>query len=194
MVFLTRDLIIGLGSFYFNSVTTNYHNFNMLDSEFLNVLIKNIPFFFTLLGALLSLFLIHCFNTNKKAILSQKLKFKSFYIFLNKKWHFDQVISELLIIKTMRFAYFCTFQSFDKGVIEQLGPTGFTFSIFHNSLAFQVFFNGLIWRGIFLILVSCLVLLTFFLFYSFELLTLVNLYFLLFIFTFFLLLFSSIYN
>jgi len=83
--FLTRDLIIGLGSFYFNSVTTNYQNFNMLDSEFLNVLIKNIPFFFTLLGALLSLFLIHCFNTNKKVILSQKLKFKSFYIFLNKK-------------------------------------------------------------------------------------------------------------
>jgi len=30
----------------------------------------------------------------------------------------------------MRFAYFCTFQSFDKGVIEQLGPTGFSFTIF----------------------------------------------------------------
>jgi NADH-ubiquinone oxidoreductase chain 5 len=43
--FLTRDLIIGLGTFYFNSVYTNYHNFNMIDSEFLPVLIKNVPFF-----------------------------------------------------------------------------------------------------------------------------------------------------
>jgi len=83
--FFTRDLMIGLGSFYFNSVTTNYQNFNMLDSEFLSVIIKNIPFFFTLLGALLSLIFIHCFNVNKKVVLNQKLRFKSFYTFLNKK-------------------------------------------------------------------------------------------------------------
>jgi hypothetical protein len=52
-------------------------------------------------------------------------------------------------------------------------------------LAFQVFFNGLIWRGLFLILISFLGLLTCFLFYFFELLTSINILFLLFIFTFF---------
>jgi len=44
--FLTRDLMIGLGSLYYNSINTNYHNFTIIDSEFLHVLVKNIPFFF----------------------------------------------------------------------------------------------------------------------------------------------------
>ena len=33
--FLSRDLIIGLGSLYYNSVFTQYDNFNIIDSEFL---------------------------------------------------------------------------------------------------------------------------------------------------------------
>jgi len=83
--FLTRDLIIGMGSLYYNSVNTNFNNFNIIDSEFLPSLIKNIPFFFTILGALLSLFLINCFNTNKLAVLNFKLNSRLIYIFLNKK-------------------------------------------------------------------------------------------------------------
>jgi len=83
--FFTRDLVIGLGSLYYNSVTTNFYNFNIIDSEFLNSIIKNIPFFFTVFGALLSLFLINCFNINKNFVFNQKLKLRGFYIFLNKK-------------------------------------------------------------------------------------------------------------
>ena len=33
--FLSRDLVIGLGSLFFNNVHTNYYNFNLVDSEFL---------------------------------------------------------------------------------------------------------------------------------------------------------------
>jgi NADH-ubiquinone oxidoreductase chain 5 len=40
--FLTRDLMIGLGSNYFNSISTNFNNFNIIDSEFLPTVIKNI--------------------------------------------------------------------------------------------------------------------------------------------------------
>jgi NADH-ubiquinone oxidoreductase chain 5 len=77
--FLTRDLVIGLGSFYYNSVFTNFHNFNIVDSEFLPVIVKNIPsFFFTILGAGLSLFLINCFNANKQSIMLLKLKTRAF--------------------------------------------------------------------------------------------------------------------
>jgi NADH-ubiquinone oxidoreductase chain 5 len=83
--FLTRDLVIGLGSLYFNSVSINFYNFNLIDSEFLNSVIKNIPFIFTLLGAYLSLLLINCFNINKDFVYNQKLKARSFYTFLNKK-------------------------------------------------------------------------------------------------------------
>jgi NADH-ubiquinone oxidoreductase chain 5 len=83
--FLTRDLVIGLGSLYFNSVSINFFNFNLIDSEFLNAVVKNIPFIFTLLGAYLSLLLINCFNINKDFVFNQKLKARAFYTFLNKK-------------------------------------------------------------------------------------------------------------
>jgi len=33
--FITRDLMIGLGSLFFNSINTNFYNFNLIDSEFL---------------------------------------------------------------------------------------------------------------------------------------------------------------
>jgi hypothetical protein len=34
--FLTRDLMIGLGSLFFNNVHINFYNFNLIDSEFLS--------------------------------------------------------------------------------------------------------------------------------------------------------------
>jgi NADH-ubiquinone oxidoreductase chain 5 len=83
--FLTRDLVIGLGSFYFNAVYTNFYNFNLIDSEFLPGFIKNVPFIFTILGASFSLFLINCFNANKNFIYNLKINTRQIYIFLNKK-------------------------------------------------------------------------------------------------------------
>jgi len=85
--FLSRDLIVGLGSTFFNNVFTNFYNFNLIDSEFLPAIIKNIPLFFTIFGALASLFLINCFSVDKAFVYQTKLSFVSrmFYIFLNKK-------------------------------------------------------------------------------------------------------------
>jgi NADH-ubiquinone oxidoreductase chain 5 len=64
--YLTRDLMIGLGSLFFNNIYTGYFNFCLIDSEFLPALIKNIPFIFTCLGASLSFLLIHCFGVSKQ--------------------------------------------------------------------------------------------------------------------------------
>lgn len=85
--YLTRDLMIGLGSLFFNNVHTNYYNFCLIDSEFLPSLIKNIPFIFTCFGAGLSFALIHCFNVSKHAVMNFKLQPipKALYTFLNKK-------------------------------------------------------------------------------------------------------------
>jgi NADH-ubiquinone oxidoreductase chain 5 len=85
--FLTRDLIIGLGSLFFNQIHTNYYHFNMFDSEFMPALIKNIPFCFTVFGAVMSLFLINCLGTDKAFLFQQKQQpmFKFIYVFLNKK-------------------------------------------------------------------------------------------------------------
>jgi len=85
--FMTKDLMIGLGSLFFNNIHINYFNFCMIDSEFLPALIKNIPFIFTCVGAFLSFQLIHCFSIDKFSVLDVKLTpaVRVIYTFLNKK-------------------------------------------------------------------------------------------------------------
>ena len=161
--FLTRDLIIGLGSLYFNSITTNFSHFDIIDSEFLFTLIKNIPFIFTVCGAVLSLLLINCFNVSKEYVFYKKLDARYTYIFLNKKWHFDQLVNEWIVVKIMNFGYGSTFLSIDKGLIEKLGPSGISLSVFDFSSNFVGFSSsGLISNSAFIIISSAFVFLSFF--------------------------------
>jgi len=85
--YLSRDLVIGLGSMFFNNVYVSYYNFNLIDSEFLPTLIKNIPLIFTIVGSFCSLLLINCLYTDKNTIFNFKMQIvpRLFYIFLNKK-------------------------------------------------------------------------------------------------------------
>lgn len=53
--------MIGVGSTSTgNAIFNNNYSYNLLDAEFLNPFLKNIPLFCTLSGILLSVFLIHC--------------------------------------------------------------------------------------------------------------------------------------
>jgi len=71
--FMTRDLLIGLGSNpFFNATTTLFYNFNLIDSEFLHPILKNIPFIFTIFGCFLSLLLINCFSVSEKIVYQAK--------------------------------------------------------------------------------------------------------------------------
>ena len=162
--YLTKDLMIGLGSLFFNNVYTSYYNFCLIDSEFLPALIKNIPFIFTCLGAVLSSLLIHCFANNKRFIMDLKLHpiSKMFYTFLNKKWHFDQIVNELIVLKLMNFGYSTTFQSLDKGLIEQIGPSGFTLLTFNISFNFTALNSGILHKIIFLIISFVFIFISFF--------------------------------
>lgn len=179
--YFTRDLMIGLGSLFFNNVHTNYYNFCMIDSEFLSAVIKNIPFIFTCAGALLSLLLINCFNVSKQSVMDFKLLTipKAFYIFLNKKWHFDQIVNELIVVKIMNFGYLTTFQSLDKGLIERVGPTGFTLSTFNLSSNFVKLNSGLVSHTNFLFIGFATLFLTFLVFGSFGLMASINTVFIL---------------
>lgn len=171
--YLSRDLVIGLGSLFFNNVHTNFYNFNLIDSEFLDAWIKNIPFIFTCLGALLSLLLINCFNVNKGYVMDLKLQPvpKALYTFLNKKWYFDQIVNELITVKLMNFGYIFTFQALDKGLIERFGPSGFTTSIFSTSSNFSSFSTGFIYNVTFIIITFAILFLTFFVLGSFGILS-----------------------
>jgi len=160
----TRDLVIGLGSHFYNSVSTNFYNFGIIDSEFLVAWIKNIPFVFTCLGAIFSFFLIHCFNVNKGSVMDLKLQpvFKAIYTFLNKKWHFDQITNEIVVVKAMNFGYRSSFQALDKGIIERAGATGFTASIFSVGSNLFNFHSGIWYHTAYTFIAFAIAFFTFF--------------------------------
>ena len=137
--FLSRDLFIGLGSPTFNNSIYNANNgFNAIDSEFLHPFIKNIPLICTLLGALFSLLLIHCYNISKREIFLMKLSYlyRNLYTFLSQKWHFDQISNDFIVVKTMGWGYRTSFLLIDKGFIETFGPSGIVYNVFGMSSNF----------------------------------------------------------
>jgi hypothetical protein len=99
---------------------------------------------------------------------------KALYTFLNKKWHFDQIVNEFIVIRVMNFGYSLTFQSVDKGLIEQLGPAGFTASIFTTSSNFVSYYSGLLHHTAFVFILFMMFFLSFFALGSFGILSAFN--------------------
>jgi hypothetical protein len=63
----------------------------------------------------------------------------------------------------MNFGYKTTFQSLDKGIIEQIGPTGFTASIFSSSSTLSSYNSGVLYQTAFVFLLFALCFFSFFL-------------------------------
>jgi hypothetical protein len=81
-------MVIGLGTPFFGSSIFNFReSLYIIDSEFSSALLKNIPLYFTLLGALLSFLLIHCSLDSKDVIYAYKTStiYMFIYTFLVKK-------------------------------------------------------------------------------------------------------------
>jgi NADH-ubiquinone oxidoreductase chain 5 len=131
--FLSRDLMIGLGTpVFYNSIFTPEVDLVLVDAEFLPSFVKNIPLILTIFGFLFSFFVINCYITSKSFGYDVKLVFQYAYIFLSKKWFFDQVLGSTLH-RLMNFGYNVSFLLLDKGIVEYFGPTGLAFSNFSFS-------------------------------------------------------------
>lgn len=80
--YLFSDLFIGIGNDYLtSSIFINFVHFNYIDIEFLNPLIKNIPFIFTLMGILITFLLINYKNKNRRFYFYFYFLRRSLYIF-----------------------------------------------------------------------------------------------------------------
>jgi len=158
--YLSKDMFIGLGSSFFsNSIYFNSFGFNHLDSEFLMAFFKNIPFLFTLIGGIFSAILINGISLSKTKIYRLKISksFRYVYTLLTQKWHFDQIVNEIFVIKTMNFGYRSSFQLIDKGNIELFGPVGIAFYLKKMTKSVSFIQTGWIYH-------YCLILITSFLF------------------------------
>lgn len=135
--YLSRDLIIGLGTdFWGNAITILPQNLNMIDSEFIPANIKLIPVIFSLTGAFLA-FLLNAFYDTYLV----NFKFSSFgtklYGFINKKWFFDNIYNEYIVKTFLSFGYHISFKTIDRGIIEIIGPYGIVklFKNFSNTIS-----------------------------------------------------------
>lgn len=120
-----KDFFIGLGTPFFNDAIfiLPEHSYVLIDSEFIPFYIKNIPFIFTILAIgsvfLIENFFMFCFSKFKLHPFS-----KNIIIFFNKKWFFDLLYNEFIGIPFLKFCFFSTFKSIDKGFLEFFGPFG----------------------------------------------------------------------
>ncbi len=157
--YFSKDLFIGLGTpIFLNNIFILPSNLVSIDSEFANAFLKNIPFIFTIFGALLSFALINCVILEKKTVFNLKISkfYRIIYSFLSQKWGFDQICTELITNNAMNFGYKTSFKTIDKGNIEIIGPFGLSFLILAYSEIITYIHSGLIFHYAFLIMFSIL--------------------------------------
>lgn len=143
--YLTRDMMIGLGTnFWNNSLAISIYGTNsLLDAEFLPYYIKLVPVIFSIVGALLALYLYH---SCPFFLYHFTFKVRPLYIFLNKKWFFDKVYNDYVVPSILAFGYSVSFKLLDKGLIEYLGPLGLANFFTRVSSAFSRYQTGYIYH------------------------------------------------
>jgi len=138
--FIIKDVFIGLASpFWLNSIFT--HPYHSLDGEFLPTKIKQLPVCLSLYGAFLSLcffgFKSHFIFLFKTSNFGLKL-----YTFLNRKWFFDKIYNDFISQFFLHLSYFTTYKVVDRGVLENLGPKGFSLLLTNFSFVFHKIETG----------------------------------------------------
>ncbi len=145
--YLSRDIIIGLGTdFWSNALFTHPNNLTIIEAEFIPHYIKLIPVIFSLTGAG-SAFLLYTYaftflySIKTKSGLGRRL-----YTFLNRKWFFDKVFTEFLVMPSLHHGYHTTYKIIDRGIIELLGPHGLSNLLYRNAWLIGKFQSGYIYH------------------------------------------------
>ena len=152
--YLSRDLIIGLGTnFWNNSLFVSFEHNNAIDAEFIPYSIKLLPVFLSILGAITALILNHYF-----AVYLYRIKLSNignlFYRFLNRRWYFDKVYNQVLVLPLFSFGYNTTFKLLDKGIIELFGPYGLSNLMLSFSAKVSRWQTGLLYHSGFVMVIG----------------------------------------
>lgn len=130
--FLTFDVFFS--NFWKQSILILPHHYST-DLEFLPVLIKLLPTFFSIFGAVFSFILFFYYPIWSI--------YKPIYHFLYYKWYFDSINNKFLVIPSLYFGRRITFETLDRGLFNLWGPEGL--AIIANLL---VRFNHILQNGL----------------------------------------------
>lgn len=169
--YYTRDLFLGFGTkFWGSAIFELSSNVNLIDAEYVSANIKFTPFFFSIFGIILFLYVYIYIYWNKKLFLWKNLVFiKKTYIFFNRKWFFDKIYAEFVAQKFLSLSYFFTYKKIDRGLIEILGPFGFSSIIMSLVKISKLWQSGLLYHYTLTLVVSFISFVLFFCFcFSFN--------------------------
>ncbi len=76
------------------------------------------------------------------------------YTFLNNKWHLDYIFNHYLAKPCMSFGHNVSYKILDRGLIEQVGPSGLVFVLNRVSRYLSGLQSGLIYNYAFTIFVG----------------------------------------
>jgi len=122
--FLTKDLFIGFGTpFWGNAIFIIPEHIIIIESEFISIFIKWLPFIVSITSSVLAFFIYSYGISNLTMLYQTKYGYLS-YIFFNRKFFFDKIQNEILCINLLKIGYQTTYKIIDKGLIEFFGPSG----------------------------------------------------------------------
>lgn len=151
--YLFSDLFIGIGNNYLiSSIYIKFVHFNYIDIEFLNPLIKNIPFFFTLFGIFLTYFLIKYKNKSKKLYYYFYILKRNMYIFFFNGAYFNSFYNKMLILGIKIF-YVINIKHIEKGFLELYGPVGLYIKFREFSFRSRIWTPNYIYVSLFFIFI-----------------------------------------
>jgi proton-translocating NADH-quinone oxidoreductase chain L len=155
--FITKDMFIGLGTDFWGSaigVSVLTSSDLIVSSEFFPAYMKLIPVFLSFIGAGLSYFL-YLFYVNFMVFFKSNTKLGyNLYSFFSKKWYFDLIYNNYVVLPLLKFGYTVTFKYLDRGLIELVGPTGLVKIIPFISLLFSSFQSGFLHHYLFVLAFS----------------------------------------
>jgi proton-translocating NADH-quinone oxidoreductase chain L len=126
--YVAKELFIGFGTPFWNGSIHHTLSFAgaQLAGEFLPFYIKILPF----VGSAASVCLVFMVNSaginEKMSLLYTKATVRTAHRFLSHKWYFDVVYNRLINQPLLEGAYRVVFTLLDKGLLEYIGPTGFS--------------------------------------------------------------------
>lgn len=164
--YFLKEFFIGLGTDSWNNSLFFWptHSY-FIESEFLNIFVKWIPFIFTLLGFILASFL----NLSVVNFFNYLPLLNFFFFLINKKWYFDFFYNQLIVYPLLNFGYLISYKNLDRGFIELIGPVGVSSLIFRIFQALISLQTGQITHYIFFIVSGFFVISSFSIFYNISL-------------------------
>ena len=156
--FFLKDMFIGFGSIFFNnSIYTLYFNKTFFDVEFIPSWIKLIPTIFGLTGFSVVFVIYKSPLVTSLSKLSVRL-----YSFFNNKWYFDHIYNIYFGSFMFWLSYNICYKAIDKGILEFLGASNISNSVYRTSKLSVYFQTGIIYNYLSLLVFSWLLILFFF--------------------------------